>query len=207
MFCMATSLNFCIWICIIYLLASQCNCMYGYIYKSYSWLLASFVKYRNLEIHTVSIQQSHVCSMRYLTFICFILSSKLVIKTGQIKLLLSLPTSSAVKCYLCRILNDQIPWRSGEAAALWQWGHGLIGFKSWKQPLAEMQEKTAYIRPKVVGPFPGPCASGSYVHRATLYWMIKLSYSFLITHISPCFLDTLKCDGSTQLALEEKVIW
>jgi hypothetical protein len=34
--------------------------------------------------------------------------------------------------------------------------------------LVEMQGKTAYIRPKVVGPFPGLCASRSYVHRAAL---------------------------------------
>jgi hypothetical protein len=73
-----------------------------YTNRIYGFLLALL----NMEIHTVSIQQSHVCSMRYLNFICFILSSKLVIKTGYIKLLLSLPTSSAVKCYLCRILND-----------------------------------------------------------------------------------------------------
>jgi hypothetical protein len=47
-----------------------------------------------------------------------------------------------------------------------QSGHG---FKSLKQPLAEMQGKTAYIRPKVVEPFLGPCASGSYMHRTALY--------------------------------------
>jgi hypothetical protein len=29
--------------------------------------------------------------------------------------------------------------------------------------------KAAYIRPKVVGPFPGPCASNSSVHWAALY--------------------------------------
>jgi hypothetical protein len=40
---------------------------------------------------------------------------------------------------------------------------------SWKQPLAEMQGKAVYIRSKVVGPFPGPCASRSYVHRAALF--------------------------------------
>jgi hypothetical protein len=32
---------------------------------------------------------------------------------------------------------------------------------SWKQPLAKMQGKAAYIRPKVVGSFLGPCASRS----------------------------------------------
>jgi hypothetical protein len=32
-----------------------------------------------------------------------------------------------------------------------------------------MQDKTAYIRPTVVRPFPGPCTSGSYVHRAALF--------------------------------------
>jgi hypothetical protein len=32
-----------------------------------------------------------------------------------------------------------------------------------------MQGKATYVRPKVVGPFPGPYASGSYVHRAALF--------------------------------------
>jgi hypothetical protein len=32
-----------------------------------------------------------------------------------------------------------------------------------------MQEKVVYRRPKVIGPFPGPCASGSYVHRAAFF--------------------------------------
>ncbi|KAL6645094.1 hypothetical protein ACP70R_016702 [Stipagrostis hirtigluma subsp. patula] len=32
-----------------------------------------------------------------------------------------------------------------------------------RNPLAEMQGKAAYKRPKVVGPFPQPCASGSYL--------------------------------------------
>jgi hypothetical protein len=40
--------------------------------------------------------------------------------------------------------------------------------KSWKQSLAEMQGKTAYIRPKVVGPFPEPYASWSCVPQAAL---------------------------------------
>jgi hypothetical protein len=33
-----------------------------------------------------------------------------------------------------------------------------------------MQGKTAYIRSKIVGPFPRSCTSGSYVHRAALYY-------------------------------------
>jgi hypothetical protein len=32
-----------------------------------------------------------------------------------------------------------------------------------------MQKNATYIRPKVVGPSPGPYASGSYVHRAALF--------------------------------------
>jgi hypothetical protein len=36
--------------------------------------------------------------------------------------------------------------------------------KSWKQSLAELQGNAAYIRSKVVKPFPGPYASGSYMH-------------------------------------------
>jgi hypothetical protein len=57
-------------------------------------------------------------------------------------------------------------WHSGKAVA----DHEVMahGFKSWKQALAEMQGKTTYIRPIVIGPFSGPCASGSYVHRTTL---------------------------------------
>jgi hypothetical protein len=42
-------------------------------------------------------------------------------------------------------------------------------YMSWKQPLAEMQRKAAYIRHKVVGPFPRPCVSRSYVHWAALF--------------------------------------
>jgi hypothetical protein len=41
----------------------------------------------------------------------------------------------------------------------------------WNQPLAEMQEKTAYIRPKVIEPFPRPYTSGSYMHRAALFYL------------------------------------
>jgi hypothetical protein len=64
------------------------------------------------------------------------------------------------------LIKEGEPWRSGKVVALWPWSHG---FKSWKQPLAG---KVVYIRPKVVGLFSGPCASGSYVHRAAL-WPIK----------------------------------
>jgi predicted GTPase len=33
-----------------------------------------------------------------------------------------------------------------------------------------MQGKTGYIRPKVVGPFPGPCASGNNGHQVALFF-------------------------------------
>jgi hypothetical protein len=46
-----------------------------------------------------------------------------------------------------------------------------------------MQGKAAYIRSKLVGPFPGPCASGNYVHRAAL---------FDVTRIKK-FRDSTKC--------------
>jgi hypothetical protein len=51
---------------------------------------------------------------------------------------------------------------SGTAVKLLPCDHEVMG---WKQPLAEMQGNAVYIRPKVVGPFSGPYASGSYVHR------------------------------------------
>jgi hypothetical protein len=41
-----------------------------------------------------------------------------------------------------------------------------------------MQGKAVYIRPKVVGPFPGPCANGSYVHRAALF-LLPMNLAFL----------------------------
>jgi hypothetical protein len=41
----------------------------------------------------------------------------------------------------------------------------LNSFSLWKQPLVEIPRKAVYIRPKVVGPFSGPCAKGSYVQR------------------------------------------
>jgi hypothetical protein len=42
-----------------------------------------------------------------------------------------------------------------------------------------MQGKVAYIRPKVVGSFPGPYASGSYVHRAALIIIIIIIFLYL----------------------------
>jgi hypothetical protein len=33
-----------------------------------------------------------------------------------------------------------------------------------------MQRKATCIRPKVIGPFPGPYTSGSYVHRAAFFY-------------------------------------
>jgi hypothetical protein len=41
-------------------------------------------------------------------------------------------------------------------------------YKSYKQPIAEMQGKAAYIRPKVVGPFPEPGASRRYLDQAAI---------------------------------------
>jgi hypothetical protein len=46
------------------------------------------------------------------------------------------------------------PWCSGKVVAL---------------PFAEMQGKAVYMRPKVVR----PCASGSYVHRASLLIVLQ----------------------------------
>jgi hypothetical protein len=48
----------------------------------------------------------------------------------------------------------------------------IVVVAGWKQPLAEMQGKAAYIRPKVVRPFPGHYASGSYVHLAALFFIV-----------------------------------
>jgi hypothetical protein len=74
--------------------------------------------------------------------------------------------------------------------------------KSWKQPLAEMQGNVAYIRPKVVRPFLGLRASGSYVHRAALFspifafflWLSVLfpfllfsAWFFIALHFPPFF--------------------
>jgi hypothetical protein len=42
----------------------------------------------------------------------------------------------------------------------------LIKTLSTGNSLLQKCRERLYIRPKVVGPFPGPCASGSYVHRA-----------------------------------------
>ncbi|XP_070055619.1 two pore potassium channel a-like isoform X4 [Nicotiana tomentosiformis] len=46
---------------------------------------------------------------------------------------------------------------------------GDHGFEPWKQPLAEMQGKTAYNRPLWSSPSLDPAHSGSLVHRAALY--------------------------------------
>jgi hypothetical protein len=38
-----------------------------------------------------------------------------------------------------------------------------------RNSLLQKCRERLYIRLKVVGPFPGPCTSGSYVHRTTLF--------------------------------------
>jgi hypothetical protein len=43
-----------------------------------------------------------------------------------------------------------------------------------------MLGKTACIRPKVVEPFSGPCASGSYVHRTALFVNETFNIMFII---------------------------
>jgi hypothetical protein len=97
-------------------------------------------------------------------------TSILLCKNGPSYIVLILPclTLSNIQIILLNNFDncEGEPWRSSKAVALWPWGHG---FKSWKQLLAEMQENTAYIRPKVVRPFPGPCISGSYVHQAAFF--------------------------------------
>jgi hypothetical protein len=41
-----------------------------------------------------------------------------------------------------------------------------------KRKLRVIIFSSVYIIPKVVGPFPGPCASGSYVHWAALFVVV-----------------------------------
>jgi hypothetical protein len=66
--------------------------------------------------------------------------------------------------------------------------------------------KVAYIRRKVVGSFPGPCASGSYVHRAALYCSllssIKMGILWKIDCSFPIFNYWLACAVGPWLSLE-----
>jgi hypothetical protein len=58
--------------------------------------------------------------------------------------------------------------------------HDQLAMRSWvqvlKQPLAEMQDKAAYIRPKVVRSFSRLYASRSYMHQAAplFYFIFEL---------------------------------
>jgi hypothetical protein len=52
-----------------------------------------------------------------------------------------------------------------------------------------MHGKSVYIRPKVVGSFPGPSASGSYMHQAALY---TLYYTVFTRHYY--YFDFIWCD-------------
>jgi hypothetical protein len=50
-----------------------------------------------------------------------------------------------------------------------------------------------YIRPKVVGPFPKPCARGSYVHRAAFFYSrIFLQNNVSTRHYSSSYLGSVK---------------
>jgi hypothetical protein len=62
--------------------------------------------------------------------------------------------------------------------------HEVMGSKSWKQALAEMQGKTAYIRLKVVGPFSGAGASESYVHWAAPFFSLENDVAVFIVSLS-----------------------
>jgi hypothetical protein len=54
-----------------------------------------------------------------------------------------------------------------------------------------MQGKAAYTRPKVVGLFPGPCASGSYVHPCCAFYTLNFSEIFSQLPIAKVLLGTL----------------
>jgi hypothetical protein len=69
--------------------------------------------------------------------------------------------------------------------------HEVMGSSTgkWKQPLAEMQGKAAFVRPKVVGPFPGPCVLGcpfissslyNYCWHAYLYFLYEDIFLFFV---------------------------
>lgn len=49
--------------------------------------------------------------------------------------------------------------------------HGGHRFKSWKQPLADMQGKAAYHRPLWSGSSPDPVHSGSFSAPAALLFV------------------------------------
>jgi hypothetical protein len=70
---------------------------------------------------------------------------------------------------------------SSAAVKLLPCGHEVMN--SWKQPLAEMQGKAMYIRPKVAGPLLRPCASESYVYRAACFILIVHCFTFLNMYI------------------------
>jgi hypothetical protein len=53
----------------------------------------------------------------------------------------------------------------GAAVKLLRCDHEVMGSNPGNSIL---QRKTVYIRPKVIGPFPRPCTSRSYVHRAAV---------------------------------------
>jgi hypothetical protein len=73
-----------------------------------------------------------------------------------------------VSTLLRRILFCKIMYVKGSpstAVKLLPCDHEVMGYKSLENSLMQKCRKRLYIRPKVVG----PCASGSYVHRAALY--------------------------------------
>jgi hypothetical protein len=55
----------------------------------------------------------------------------------------------------------------------------FVTMRSWVQVLEIVScrnaEKGAYIGPKVVGPFPGPCTRWSYMHRAAFFYACEIS--------------------------------
>jgi hypothetical protein len=78
--------------------------------------------------------------------------------------------------------------------------HEVMGLIPGNSLLQKCRERHAYMRPKVAGPFPGPCASGSYVHRAALYllYVIVICSSFTNLNMSIANLFLLQGDSDSQ---------
>jgi hypothetical protein len=67
-------------------------------------------------------------------------------------------------CFSCVVEGE--PWCSGKIVALW-----VVTIGSWVQLM-----ETTSCRNAGKGTFPGPCASGSYVHQATLFCCCCVSW-------------------------------
>jgi hypothetical protein len=84
-------------------------------------------------------------------------------------------------CLLLEVMDKAVKGSPGAAVKLLPCNHEVMGSSPENRLLQKCRERLCTLRPKVVRPFPGPCASGSYVHWAAFFSCLLLCVIGLVS--------------------------